>query len=242
MKKIILTAVVLGAALAARAAEGTKREFPADGIKKVAVQAGSGPIDVRAGARLVVEVVENPKPELCLLTMEAKDGVLVLKAENAKRSFLGGGENCGAGFRVTAPAALALDASAGSGDITVDGMSGETALKAGSGRIAGSHSGRVIAKSGSGGVSLKGLTSGAEVKAGSGDVKLSWAKAPAGSVDVKSGSGAVLLVFPPGTKLQARQISGSGSAVNTLGETPGAKLAVSVTTGSGDSTISAANP
>ena len=33
MKKIILTAVVLSAALAARAAEGTKREFPADGLK-----------------------------------------------------------------------------------------------------------------------------------------------------------------------------------------------------------------
>lgn len=241
MKKMILTAVVLGAALAARAESGTKREFPADGIKKLSVSAGSGPIDVRAGAKLTVEVVENPKPELCLLTMEAKDGVLVLKAENARRSFLGGGENCGAGFRVTAPASLSLDASAGSGDISLDGMSGAAELKAGSGRITGSASGRVAAKSGSGGVTLKGLSAGADVKSGSGDVKLSWAEAPAAGVDVKSGSGAVLLVFPSGTKLQARQVSGSGSAVNKLGDAPGAKLTVSVVTGSGDSTIEAAN-
>jgi hypothetical protein len=89
-------------------------------------------------------------------------------------------------------------------------------------------------------VDLKGLTSGADAKVGSGDLKLAWAKAPTGSVDVKSGSGSVLLVFPAGTKLQARQISGSGTAVNKLGETPGAKLKVSVTTGSGDSTIQAA--
>ena len=241
MKKIILTAVVLSAALAARAAEGTKREFPADGLKKLRIQSESGPIEVRAGSKLVVEVVENPKPELCLLTMEAKDGALVLKAESAKRSFLGGGEGCGAGFRVTAPAALPVDAAAGSGDISLDGMNGEAELKAGSGRITGSVSGRLTAKSGSGGVTLKGLSAGAEVKAGSGDVKLAWAKAPAGSVDVKSGSGGVYLVFPAGTKLQARQISGSGTAENKLGDTPGAPLAVSVITGSGDSTISTAN-
>ena len=49
MKKISLTAAVLGAALAAHPADAAQREFPADGIKKLRVQSESGPIQVRAG-------------------------------------------------------------------------------------------------------------------------------------------------------------------------------------------------
>jgi hypothetical protein len=240
MKKILLTAAVLGAALSVRAESEVKREFPADGIKRIQILAGSGPIEVRAGKKIEVEVVENKKPDLCLLTMEARGGILFLKAENAKVWFVPH-EGCGAGFRVSAPAALPLDAMAGSGDIALDGMSGETVLAAGSGNVSGTLSGRLTAKLGSGRLALKGLTSGAVAKTGSGDVSLTWAKASVESVSVKSGSGNVLLVFPAGTKLQANQLSGSGTAVNKLGETPGAPLNVSVKTGSGDSTIQAAD-
>lgn len=222
MKKTLLTAAVLGAALAARAEDGAKREYPAQGVKTIRVQTESGSIEVRAGAKLAVEVVDNKKPELCLLTLEVQGDALVLKAESARRYFLPG-PGCGAGFRVTAPAALSLEAKTGSGNVVLDGMSGEAALASGSGHISGTLSGRLTAKSGSGGVTLV------------------WAKAPAESVSVKCGSGSVVLAFPAGTKLQASQAAGSGSAVNTLGETPGAPLKVSVMTGSGDSTIEAAN-
>jgi hypothetical protein len=257
VKKISLTMVALCAALAARADAGAKREFPADGVKSIRAQAGSGPIEIRAGAKIEVEVVENKTPELCLITMEVQDGVLVLKAENAKRWFLAH-EGCEAGFRVSAPSALAVDATvgsgdirasgrggavrlhAGSGDVVLDEVSGEADLSTGSGKISGTLSGSVTAKSGSGGVELKGLASRAEVKVGSGDATLAWAKIPSGSVEVRSGSGNVRLVFPAGTKLQASQAAGSGNTVNKLGETPGAPLQVSVRTGSGDSTIESA--
>ncbi|NNN05075.1 MAG: DUF4097 family beta strand repeat protein [Elusimicrobia bacterium] len=259
MKNVLLTAVVLIAAVAARAEDGAQREFPADGIKKIRVSAESGPIEVRAGAKIEVVVVDNKKPELCRLTMEVSDGALTLKAESAQRWFVLG-DGCGAGFRVSAPAGLPLDAkagsgrihvagragtvrlSAGSGGIVLDGVSGEAELAAGSGKISGTLSGRLSAKSGSGGLALGGLASGAEVKSGSGGVRLAWSKAPAANVDVKSGSGDVLLIFPAGTKLHAGQIAGSGTTVNTLGETAGAALRVSVMTGSGDSTIKAATP
>lgn len=239
MKKVLLTAAVLGAALAARAEDGAKREFPAQGVKTIRVQTESGDIQIRAGAKLAVEVVDDKKPELCLLTLEVQGDALVLKAESARRYFVPG-PGCGAGFRVTAPAALSLEAKTGSGNVVLDGMSGEAALAAGSGHISGTLSGRLTAKSGSGGMELKGLMGGADAKSGSGGVTLIWAKAPAESVSVKSGSGSVVLAFPAGTKLQASQAAGSGSAVNTLGETPGAPLKVSVMTGSGDSTIEAA--
>lgn len=257
MKKVLLTAAVLGAALAARAEGGTKREFPANGVKELRIEAESGPIEVRAGAKIEVEVVENKKPDLCRLTLEIRGGTLFLKAESAQRWFVPH-EGCGAGFRVSAPAALPLDAKAGSGGVlaagragavrlragsggvVLDGASGAADLSAGSGKISGTLSGRLTAKSGSGGVELKGLTSGADVKSGSGGVTLAWAKAPSGSVDVACGSGSVRLVFPAGTKLTASQIAGSGSAVNKLGETPGAPLRVSVKTGSGGSTIESA--
>lgn len=222
MKKYFLAAAVLSAALAARAENATKREFPAQGVKTIRVQTESGSIEVRAGAKLAVEVVDNKKPELCLLTLEVQGDALVLKAESARRYFVPG-PGCGAGFRVTAPAALSLAAKSGSGNVVLDGMSGETALATGSGRISGTSSGRLSAKSGSGGVTLI------------------WAKAPAESVSVKCGSGDVVLAFPAGTKLQASQVAGSGSTANKLGETPGAPLKVSVITGSGDSTIEAAN-
>jgi hypothetical protein len=258
MKKILLMSVVLGAALAARAEDGSKKEFAPAGIKEVRVSAESGAIEVRAGEKLAVEVVGNTKPELCLLTMETKDGALILKAESKQRWFAAH-DGCAAGFRVSAPAGLSLDAKAGSGDIlaagragavrlragsgkvVLDGVSGEADLATGSGKISGTLSGRLTAKSGSGGVDLKGLASGSDVKSGSGDVFLVWTKAPASNVEVKIGSGSADLVFPAGTKLQAHQIAGSGNAVNKLGETPGAPLRVSIVTGSGDSTIRAAN-
>lgn len=239
MKKALLTAVVLGAALAARAEDGAKREFPAQGVKTIRVQTEGGDVEVRAGAKLAVEVVDNKKPELCLLTLEVQGDALVLKAESTRRYFVPG-PGCGAGFRVTAPAALSLAAMSGSGNVVLGGMDGEATLATGSGRISGALSGRLTAKSGSGGVELKGLTSGAVVKTGSGDVTLTWAKAPAESVAVKCGSGSAILAFPAGTKLEADQAAGSGTAVNRLGQTPGAPLKVSVMTGSGDSTIEAA--
>lgn len=255
MKALALSAAVLGAALsAARADGGEKRAFPLDGVKALKVQAESGLIEVLAGKTLEVEVTGNAKPERCLLTLEVKGGALNLKAESAQRWFVAG-DGCKAGFRVSAPAGLPLDAKngsgdirasgrmgavhlgAGSGDVTLDSVSGEAALAAGSGKISGTLSGRLTAKCGSGGVSLAGLAAGADVKSGSGDVRLTWAAAPAGSVSVKSGSGGVRLSFPKGTRLSANQVSGSGTAVNKLGEDPTAALKVSVMTGSGDSTI-----
>jgi DUF4097 and DUF4098 domain-containing protein YvlB len=223
VKSALLTAVVILAATAAvRAEDGAKREFPADGIKALKVQTESGDIEAGAGGRITVEVVGNNKPKLCRLTLEVQDGVLVLKAESARRWFVPGA-GCGAGFRVTAPAALALDATAGSGDVRVSGRAGAARLIAGSGQISG-----------------EALSGTADVKVGSGNAALAWARAPKGDVSVKSGSGDVVLRFPKDTKLSAHQIAGSGTAINNLGEAQYATLNVAVVTGSGNSTIEAA--
>lgn len=247
-----VAATLLGAALSARAQEASKREFPVADVKEVRLSAESGPIEVRGGIKIEVEVVENVKPELCRITTEVQNGALVLRAENSKGKISAG---CGAGFRVSAPASLPVDAktgsgnvraagraaslrvSAGSGNILIEGANGEADLRTGSGNISGTMSGRVSAKCGSGGVDLRGLTSEADVKTGSGGVTMAWAKAPEGRVDVSCGSGDVRLVFPPGTRLQASQTAGSGKTVNKFGDTPGAALKVSIKTGSGGSVI-----
>ena len=236
----MLTAIMLGMAMAVCAEEGMKREFPTDGIQAVRIQTGSGDIAVHAGEKIIVEVVENKEPHRCYLTIEARDGEIILKAENAKHQFVAG-KGCGAGFHVSVPAVLSLDAKADSGNIALNGMSGEVALSLGNGHISGTLSGRLTAKIGSGTIALTGLTSSADVKSNSGEVSLVWAKAPISSVDVTTYSGDVLLVFPVGTKLQANQIASSGATVNKLGDAPEAPLKVSVITGAGNSTIQAAD-
>jgi DUF4097 and DUF4098 domain-containing protein YvlB len=240
VNRTLVAAAALAAALSPAAAQ--TRSFKADGVRALKIEAEAGDVEVRAGKELAVEVTANDKPERCALTLERRGDALFLKAESVSKGFSLGlhvNEGCGAGFRVTAPAALSLDASvgsgkiavtarrgalvlrAGSGDVTLDGVAGDVDVKTGSGGVAGAVLGRVSART------------------GSGDVKLTWSAAPEGRVDVKTGSGDVALSFPKGTKLRASQVSGSGTARNGLGDSPDAKLAVSIVTGSGNSTIEA---
>lgn len=237
--KRLLAAALVAAAATARAQGADVRKFPLDGIKEIRAQAGSGAIEVEAGPELAVEVTENAKPDLCRITMEANGGALVLRAEEAKMWFVAH-EGCRAGFRVTAPAGLALDIKAGSGNVRLAGRAGAASVTTGSGKITGTASGPLSIKSGSGGAELSGLASTASVKTGSGDVSLTWGAAPKGDVAAWAGSGNVVLRFPKGTKLASRLVAGSGSAVNSLGESADAALRVSVVTGSGNSVIEAA--
>jgi len=256
VKNIVLAAAALAAALSPASAE--TRQFKADGVKTIRVETESGAVEARAGEKLEVEVLNNDKPELCDLTLETDGGALVLKAKSRSRGLaglFGGGDECPAGFRVTAPAALALEAAsgsgaivvsarrgavsarAGSGDIRLDGVAGAVETRTGSGSVSGAILGRLSARSGSGSIELAGLGADADVRTGSGDVKLSWSTSPEGRIDVKTGSGTVTLSFPKGTRLRADQLSGSGRRENRLGGSADAKLDVSVVTGSGDSTI-----
>lgn len=166
---------------------------------------------------------------------------------------------CAAGFAVEVSGTLPLHAYTGSGDIEVvsrkasveadagsgrilvkDG-SGELVLKSGSGDItADAASPSLRAQTGSGKVEMTGLKGPASVITGSGNIRLRWSQAPrTGTVEVRSGSGDVELVFPQGTRLAAELRTGAGSSSNEFAPAPEAKLRVAVMAGTGNVSIRA---
>jgi len=251
----LLAATGLVTAGTARAAD-----FPADKVKAVSADVDSGLIRVtgRDGDKISVSIDMLKDPSACRVTTEIQDTTLVLRIKTVRKGMgMFGTSKCSANLIVQAPKGLPLDAVAGSASIEAESLSGKASLAAGSGGIrlkdvggdlrlrtgSGSiegeaASGVVDALTGSGSIHLAGLRGTAQARTGSGAVSLHWERSPKdGDVKVRTGSGSVSLEFPEGTKLSASLISGSGRVANELGESPDAKLRVSVITGSGDATV-----
>lgn len=253
----LLLAAFAAGALAGTEADGpAAREFSLPKVRLVRVRADEGAIAVRGTAGTKAKVTVTGSTADCELVTEVRGDELLLQAK-APGSGLWSSKHCKAGFDVEMPKGLELSASAGSGGVSVSGLkagvqasagsgsvrladvSGSLQVKVGSGKVEGeAASARLDVKAGSGDVRLGGLLGSASVKVGSGEVRLSWAKAPsAGLVDVKTGSGDVVLEFPEDTKLAADVLTGSGSFKTELGDTPGAAFRVSVKGGSADISI-----
>ena len=203
------------------------------------------------------------KTEAGQFILKAEDSAAVIA--RSKQGFwkslfsLSGGSHgysgCIAGFNVSAPPALALKtrtgsgeinirgragevgADTGSGHITVDKISGDLSARTGSGGISGSACAEnVTARTGSGDVDLTGLCAAADAKTGSGGITLRWSKVPvSGAVRAETGSGNIILIFPPSAGVAATLDSGSGRISNDFGDT--GKFPVSAGTGSGDISV-----
>lgn len=216
----IFAAALLACASRAGAEETAAKSFPAAGITAVSVEAPAGSIAVKAGSAGIEVEATNVDPERCLLTMAAKDGILVLRAETRSRTgFFRKG--CEADFRVTMPAALRLRAETGAGSIRLDGVSGE-----------------VTANTGAGGIKGTLASSKADLHTGAGSIDLAWKASPAaGRIKADTGAGSVRVAFPEGTKLEADLSTGVGSVSNQLGDTKGAGLRVTAASGVGSVAI-----
>jgi len=228
------------------------------------VQTGSGDIVVTGATGEIKVEVTGEQPGKCLITMKTEAGRLVLRAEDApaaetKRGFwkslfggMRGDDGCQAGFNVTAPAALSLNADNGSGDIKITGrdgdvnagngsghitaekISGNLEVKNGSGGLSGAGCAKSLqARTGSGDITFSGLCGPANAAAGSGKIELRWAGVPStGEAKARTGSGDITLVFPPAASLAAHLDNGSGSIRNDFDL--GGKFPVSAGAGSGD--------
>ncbi|MDO8803699.1 MAG: DUF4097 family beta strand repeat-containing protein [Elusimicrobiota bacterium] len=229
-------------------AENEQKTFPAAGLTGMYIAAETGAIGVEGSAKgdVQVEITEND-PEKCLLTMGAEGGRLVLKAEGRSVTQAKGWRNifgviktdlvranCPAGFKVSAPSSLGLEAKSGTGAVSVTGRDADVSLENGTGNITlskvsgnidvnsgtGDLTGEVCAKrltvkGGTGAVELKGLCGAAQVETGTGAVDLRWARLPAaGEVSAVTGTSAISLVFPRKAKLSANLVSGTGSISN----------------------------
>ena len=218
--RIILALAALACASQARAAESTRMAFPAAGIAALAIEAPAGNIAVEAGSGEIAVEVTRFDPERCTLTMAPKDGTLLLKVETKSRTGIFR-RGCEAGFKVTAPAALPVKVETGAGSILFDGLSGRVQANTGAGSIRGT------------------LTSSkADVSTGAGSIDLSWKKSPAaGLIKADTGAGSIRFAFPAGTIIEANLSTGIGSLTNQLGDTKGAPLRVTASSGVGSVTI-----
>jgi hypothetical protein len=256
----MLLALAVCTPLAAFAAEAEVKLFPAAGLERMEISAGSGDVVVNAstGTDVSVQVVKYD-PAKCLLTLKTEGKKLVARAEQLKPASLFkhalGKDSCEAGFIVAAPAGLAvyarsgvgkLDVSGrtaatsledGTGDISVRGVSGDLTIKNGTGRVSGEACGGALnVHSGTGRVDLSGLCAPAEVRSGTGRITLTWAKLPAkGAVYVRSGTSDVLLTFPAGAELDLKLKSGTGSVKSDFEKKAG--LAVNAESGTGNVTV-----
>lgn len=234
----IIAIVLLACATRVKAEEATMKTFPAAGIEALKIDTAAGNIAVKAGSAAIEVEVRDFNPERCALTMAPKGGTLILKAENKSRTgwFRKG---CEAGFKVTAPAELRVSAAAGAGSLSAAGMKGALALSTGAGSISlDGVSGDVRADTGAGGIAGTLASSVADVHTGAGSISLSWVKSPAvGRVKADSGTGSVRISFPEGTRLEADLSAGIGSVSSQFGDTKGAGLRVSATSGVGSVTI-----
>jgi Putative adhesin len=133
-----------------------------------------------------------------------------------------------------------VTAGSGSGDVRADLLSGAVSLQSGSGDISGDAlSGpQVTLKDDSGDIVIAGLAGGHVVaSASSGDIALTFTKVPA-LVQVSDSSGDVTLVLPPGgTRYRVHASTVSGDRAVSVPTSSASRHVITVTSSSGDISI-----
>jgi hypothetical protein len=165
--------------------------------------------------------------------LNATDGGLSLAA-NQSRGFPFGTPNA-IDYTIEVPAGVSVRAQAGSGDIDLDGLSGEVRATTGSGQIRGTGLLHLReASTGSGSITLNGVfTEAATVHAGSGTINVTLQPGTAVQLNVHTSGGSVMpqgLILSGGVTQQRTLTGALGSPI------PGATLAIE--TGSGNVLIS----
>ncbi len=230
---IALAMAILPAA-AARAAEATfERDLVVSGRVDLTVATGSGSIHLTSGPAGRVHVFGRVKSnwggsdekvrEIAAHPPIEQTGNIVQIGD--KHRNLG---NIGIDYEIQAPAGAFLDAAAGSGNLTDDGVGTDARLSTGSGSIRAtglqggfsletgsgnidaeqSGAGDVKAETGSGSIALKNLHGGLRARTGSGNIKVDGI--PAAPWRIETGSGSVEIeTGNAGLTLDAEAGSGS---------------------------------
>lgn len=208
------------------------REFDAAQLRKLKVVTIGGDVTLARGeaASVRVEFVSDGCGH-CAPRMVVSGSCLQLEVQGGRK-----GRSCRGGFKVAAPASLAVEVLTGVGDISVAGMEGGLKVTTGTGDVAlDAVRGDLCLKSGTGDVSGTVYSEAADFKSGTGDLSLTWSAVPAyGKVEIKTGSGDADLAFPEGTAMGVRFKSGAGSLKSAFGSDPDADFSVAMVSGAGD--------
>jgi DUF4097 and DUF4098 domain-containing protein YvlB len=237
-KRVALAALlVASSALSASAQEGSfQKTLNVSGPVTLTVRTDSGSISVRRGSSESVAVKGTVRPRKHWLVsgdhtsairaveqnppITQSGNVITLDrpADEATRRAVS------ISYEVTVPANTEVNASTGSGHVSVDGVDGSVGATTGSGAVEVSNvKGKVKAKTGSGSVKLDGVGAGAEASTGSGGIEASRV---AGGLDASTGSGGIAATLAGAGGVKAHTGSGSISIGGVAG-------ALDVSTGSG---------
>ena len=235
----LISAVMATAAPRPEVHGSFSRTFQVTGPVNLQVTNGSGDVTVRTGSSTTVEIhakihagenwtsgvsAENRVHEIESNPPLEQDGntIRVRQIEHER------GQSISIDYEITAPAETQLNSRTGSGDVTVEGISGPIEAQTGSGDVKmsavhgnvtaqtgsgdtkfdGVEAERVEIKTGSGDVELHDLHCALEARTGSGDIRAEGN--PTGAWRLNTGSGEIKLSLPSGLgfDLEARSQSG----------------------------------
>jgi hypothetical protein len=201
---LTFAAMVWGLSAPARAAEGHfERTLKVTGPVELAVQTGSGTINVRTGDSSTVHVsgtirssnswLEGADAEKKVRYLEANPPIEqhgdVVKVGHIEDESLQ--RNISISYEVVVPAATRLRSSSGSGDQDVNGLNGPVEASSGSGSLKLANIGDTVrASTGSGPISVEGVKGTVRASTGSGGI---LATGVAGGLHASTGSGNVTL-------------------------------------------------
>jgi hypothetical protein len=268
--KFLIAAAALAMAVPALASEATfDKTLTVSGRVELSVATGSGNIHLMRGPGNQVHIIGKVKSGWGGSDDKAREIAAHPPIEQTGNIIRIGGHheslrNISIDYEIQAPADAYLDATAGSGNVTDDGIGVNARLSTGSGNIHAtglqggfnvntgsgdiyaeqSGQGDVKAETGSGNVQLNNLHGGLRATTGSGDIKVTGA--PAADWKLETGSGNVEL-WPGGAGFTLEAATGSGSVHTSLpqgsseeerhhasGKVNGGGPTVRIETGSGD--------
>ena len=232
------------------------KSFDPTGLDRIEVATGSGEVRVvnRDAKEVVVTAQKVRFGDECELSMERQGSRLIVESRRRRRFSSG---QCRVDFEVGVPVRVDLSIATGSGKVKVDADARRVEVRVGSGSVEiGGQIESLNGRSGTGRFTVTRLGGDAEVRTGSGDIKLSFEKAPTGtvslktgsgdielryddvpkstSVDIKTGSGDATIYLPRSTEVQADLRAGSGRVRSDFPLTSQAGFRVSMKAGSGN--------
>ena len=235
MKHIWMVAAALAiAVLPALAAEATfERTLTVNGRVELTVTTGSGSIHITHGADNQVHIFGRVRSGWCGNVARVREVATNPPIEQTGNIIRIGAhnyslQNISIAYEIQAPANTFLEASSGSGEISIDGVGDNAKISTGSGgiRATGLHggfslstgsgdiyaeqsgTGDVRVRTGSGGIELRNINGGLQASTGSGSIKV--AGSPVNSWRLHTGSGDVEL-WPSAAGFVLEASTGSGS-------------------------------
>lgn len=189
-------------------------------ITRLVIDSDAGDLQLRSGPDGAAEVTRvlrwtgEARPEV---TEEVDADTLRVTARCPDRLD---GEQCSVDFRVTLPAAAAVEATVGAGDVTVRDLGGAQRLTSSAGKVA-----------------ATGLRAAeARVETSAGDVDVEFATAPR-TVEAQSSAGDVRVALPAGDAYRVDADTGAGDVTVDVAQDPAAGRTVTARTSAGDVTI-----